>query len=146
MDIRRSKNTLHYTNVDTKRCGSRFFFNNLAAWQTMTCTLTCQQCGTFEAIAVWQLSLMEQERSSPVHFGKIEIAFWGFPTRMVYLYNAEPGVHRRNEDSRGNDNRKLWKNVFHGKKNDKHTFFFNSLSVQTNKCTQNWYSSWILGC
>ena len=37
---------------------------------------------------------------------------------------AEPGIRRRNKDSHGNENRKLWKKKFSiGKKIDKHTFF-----------------------
>ena len=43
------------------------------------------------------------------------------------MYPAEPGIHRGNENSCGNENRKSRKKtIFRGGKIDKHTFFFNS--------------------
>ena len=36
---------------------------------------------------------------------------------------TEPGIHRGNEDSHGNENRKSQKNIFSVKKIDKHSFF-----------------------
>ena len=42
------------------------------------------------------------------------------------MHPAEPGIHRGNEDSHGNENRKSWeKKLFSvGGKINKHTFFF----------------------
>ena len=37
--------------------------------------------------------------------------------------SAEPGIHRGNKHSRGNENQKSWKNIFPWKKIDKYTFF-----------------------
>ena len=47
----------------------------------------------------------------------------GPPLSGLWL-SSEPGIPCRNEDSRGNENRKLWEKIFSvGKKFDKHTFF-----------------------
>ena len=44
--------------------------------------------------------------------------------------SSEPGIRRGNEDSCGNENRKLLKNFFSAEKQiDKHTFFFFKQSV-----------------
>ena len=79
-------------------------------------------------------------------------------------YFSEPGIHRGNEDSHGNENRKSrkrgfsrkWKSkivetcIFRGKKEiDKHTCFLWQLRwwiYERKLKVKNWYSSWILAC
>ena len=45
-------------------------------------------------------------------------------TEILSMLISEPGIHRRNEDSRGNENRKSWeKNIFRGVKSRQAYFF-----------------------
>ena len=43
---------------------------------------------------------------------------------------SEPGIHCGNEDSRGNENRKLQKNIFSMEKINKHTFFSMKIKME----------------